>query len=64
MSDFALNQKDKSKGVYGRRTTLYGNHVFDVKRPESFYKEQVQDNKEIYRKPDEFWDITTPLKCR
>ena len=29
MTDFALNRKDESKGVYGRRTTLYDNNVFD-----------------------------------
>ena len=56
MSDFALNRKDESKGVYGKRTTLYANHVFDVKRPEDFYKEQVQDNPTIYSQPDDFWE--------
>ena len=55
MTDFALNRKDASKGVYGKRTTLYDNHVFDVRRPEEFYKEQVQDNPEIYNRPDDFW---------
>ena len=57
MSDFALNQKDQSKGVYGKRTSLYDNHVFDVKRPEEYYKEQIQDNPEIYSRSDEFWSI-------
>ncbi|UCE93422.1 MAG: carboxypeptidase-like regulatory domain-containing protein [Flavobacteriaceae bacterium] len=56
MTDFALNQKDKSKGVYGKRTTLFDNHVFDVKRPEEFYKEQIQDNEEMYNQPDDFWE--------
>ena len=55
MTDFALNQKDKSKGVYGKRTTLYDNHVFNVKRPDDFYKEQVQDNEKMYNQSDEFW---------
>ena len=55
MTDFALNQKDKSKGVYGKRTTLYDNHVFNVKRPEEYYKEQIQDNEAMYNQPDEFW---------
>lgn len=55
MTDFALNQKDKSKGVYGKRTSLFDNHVFNVKRPEEFYKEQIQDNQQMYNQSDEFW---------
>jgi hypothetical protein len=55
MTDFALNQKDKSKGVYGKRTTLFDRHIFNVKRPEEFYKEQVQDNELMYNQSDEFW---------
>jgi len=37
MSDFSPNKKDKSKGVYGKRTSLYNNHVFNVKRPNEYY---------------------------
>ncbi len=55
MTDFAMNQKDKSKGVYGKRTTLFDRHVFNVKRPEEFYKEQIQDNELMYNQTDEFW---------
>ncbi len=55
MTDFAFRQKDNSKGVYGKRTTLYDNHVFDVKRPDEVYKEQVQDDPQIYSRDDEFW---------
>ena len=55
MTDFAFRQKDNSKGVYGKRTTLFDNHVFDVKRPDEVYKEQVQDDPQIYSRDDEFW---------
>lgn len=55
MTDFALNQRDKSKGVYGKRTTLFDNHIFNAKRPDEFYKEQIQDNEEMYNKTDDFW---------
>ncbi|WP_395044588.1 DUF5686 family protein [Flavobacterium sp.] len=57
MSDFALNKKEKSKGVYGKRTTLIRNHKFNIEKPEKFYKEEVNfiDN-EVYSKPKEFWD--------
>ena len=57
MSDFALNKKENSKGVYGKRTTLFRDYVFDKKRPEEFYKADVNFNDEsIYNKSDEFWE--------
>lgn len=56
MSDFALRKKEESKGVYGKRTTLFKNHVFNIEKPAQFYREEVNfyDNS-IYDKPDEFW---------
>ncbi len=56
MSDFALNKKEKSKGVYGKRTTLYRNHKFNETKPLGFYKESVnQWDQGVYDKPDTFW---------
>jgi hypothetical protein len=57
MSDFALNKKETSKGVYGKRTTLARNHKFNVKKPESLFKQEVNfiDNS-VYRKSDGFWE--------
>jgi hypothetical protein len=56
MSDFALNKKEDSKGVYGKRTTLFKNHVFNQEKPSSFYKDEVNfiDNS-VYTKNDDFW---------
>ena len=56
MSDFALNKKEDSKGIYGKRTTLYRNHEFNKVKPLAFYKEEVNfiDN-EVYQKSDEYW---------
>lgn len=56
MSDFALRKKEESKGVYGKRTTLYKNFKFDEKKPDKFYKDEVNyiDNS-VYAKTDEFW---------
>jgi len=56
MSDFALSKKEKSKGIYGKRTTFYRNHEFNKEKPASFYKEKVNfvDN-EVYKKSDEYW---------
>jgi hypothetical protein len=57
MSDFAVNKKEKSKGVYGKRTTYYQNHKFNIEKPSNFYKEEVNfvDN-EVYKKSDEYWE--------
>ncbi len=57
MSDFALNKKEDSKGVYGKRTTLYQNHKFNLEKPTSFYKDEVNyiDN-EVYNRSEAYWD--------
>ena len=57
MTDFALNKKEKSRGLYGKRTTLYKNHEFNIKKPDVFYKEEVNNQDDaVYLKPDEFWE--------
>lgn len=56
MSDFALSKKEKSKGVYGKRTTFFRNHQFNVKKPDDFYKEEVNNqDMSVYLKPDDYW---------
>jgi hypothetical protein len=56
MTDFALNKKEKSKGVYGKRTTLYKNHQFNIEKPDDFYKEEVNHYDDAaYVRSDEFW---------
>ncbi len=57
MSDFALNKKEDSKGVYGKRTTFYRDHKFNIEKPEKFYKEEVNYfDKEVYNKSDDYWN--------
>jgi len=57
MSDFALNKKEKSRGIYGKRTTLYDNYAFDIPKGEKFYAQEVFDyNPELYNRDDEFWN--------
>lgn len=57
MSDFAFSKKDESRGVYGKRTTLFKDHKFDIKKEDGFYKKEVNDyDPTIYEKPDEFWE--------
>ncbi|MDB4851562.1 DUF5686 and carboxypeptidase regulatory-like domain-containing protein [Flavobacteriaceae bacterium] len=56
LSDFAINKKEKSKGLYGKRTTLYNNYSFNELKKPNFYEtsNNVIDEK-IYNQPDEFW---------
>jgi hypothetical protein len=57
MTDFALNKKENSKGVYGKRTSLYRDHKFNIEKPEKFYREEVNYlDKEIYNKSEEYWE--------
>jgi hypothetical protein len=57
MSDFSINKKEKSQGVYGKRTTLYRNHKYNQEKPEKFYREEVNyvDNK-VYNRSNEYWE--------
>jgi len=56
LSDFSISKKHESKGVYGKRTTMYKNYEFDKEKPSSFYGEKINiyDDK-IYSKTDNFW---------
>lgn len=57
MSDFSFNKKEESRGMYGKRTTLYDNYKFDIKKPSAFYKETVDPyNYEVYNRDETFWD--------
>ncbi|MHC5361398.1 DUF5686 and carboxypeptidase-like regulatory domain-containing protein [Myroides sp. LJL110] len=57
MSDFAISKKETSKGVYGKRTSIYKNHRFDIKHPNEFYTEKVNHyDPSVYQRDNEFWD--------
>ncbi len=57
LSDFSLTKKDKSKGVYGHRTTMYKNYKFNLPKKDAFYnKESNIFNDDIYAKSNEFWN--------
>lgn len=56
MSDFALNKKEDSKGVYGKRTTLFRNHQFNIEKPSEFYKKDVNFyDEEVNNRSEEYW---------
>ncbi|MCF8274071.1 MAG: DUF5686 and carboxypeptidase regulatory-like domain-containing protein [Flavobacteriaceae bacterium] len=57
MSDFALNKKEKSRGVYGKRTTLYNNYEFDKPLDKKFYEQEVFNfDKDVYDRDESFWN--------
>ncbi|MEE9363018.1 MAG: DUF5686 family protein [Cellulophaga sp.] len=57
LSDFSLSKKEKSKGVYGKRTTVFGNYKFDEEKPKDFYKVKGNSfNSEVFTREDDFWE--------
>ncbi|WP_338731685.1 DUF5686 and carboxypeptidase-like regulatory domain-containing protein [Mangrovimonas cancribranchiae] len=57
MSDFSFQKKESSRGVYGKRTTLYDNYEFDKEKAESFYNKDVfNPNDEAYSRDETFWN--------
>jgi hypothetical protein len=56
LSDFALNKKEKSRGVYGKRTTLYDNYVFNQPKDKEYYDKVVYNyDEDVYNREDDFW---------
>ncbi|MBE15330.1 MAG: DUF5686 family protein [Dokdonia sp.] len=57
LSDFVFNKKEESRGLYGKRTTLYDNYEFDKKLDPDFYKREVYYyDKDVYNRDDTFWE--------
>ncbi len=57
MTDFALTKKEGAKGMYGKRTTMFKNHVFNQPKDDKFYREEVNTfDKEVYTKTDDYWE--------
>lgn len=57
MSNFSFKKKENSRGVYGKRTTMYKDYVFNESKPDKFYNVQIDAfNEEIYNKGADFWD--------
>ena len=57
MTDFAMNKKEESRGIYGKRTTLFRNHAFNREKEKDFYKEEVNYvDTSVFEKSDAFWE--------
>jgi len=56
MSDFTFRKKEESRGVYGKRTTLYDNYKFDEEKSRDFYDRQVDPYKnQVFDRDSSFW---------
>lgn len=56
MSDFSYTKKDKTKGIYGRRTTNFKNYNFEDSKDQAFYEKEIDIyDVNIYNKKNEFW---------
>jgi len=63
LSDFSLSKKDKSKGVYGKRTTMYKDYAFDKVKDDKFYSKEINIYDEnIYNKKEEYWGVSRQEK--
>lgn len=57
LSDFSFNKKESSRGVYGKRTTVYDNYKFNIPRPGEFYEQETDPyNPQIFARDSLFWD--------
>ncbi|WP_136466165.1 DUF5686 and carboxypeptidase-like regulatory domain-containing protein [Flagellimonas onchidii] len=56
LSDFSLSKKEKSRGIYGKRTTVYDNYQFDTNRSEEFYKSESDPyDPRVFSQDSTFW---------
>lgn len=56
LSDFSFSKKEKSRGVYGKRTTVYDNYEFDIPRSEAFYKAETDPyDPRVFSRDSTFW---------
>lgn len=57
VANFALRKTEDAHGIYGKRTTLYDNYVFDEKKPKDFYKQKrTVLNNEVFNRGNQFWE--------
>ncbi len=56
LSDFSFSKKEKSRGIYGKRTSVYDNYQFDTSRPEDFYKAESDPyDPRVFSQDSTFW---------
>ena len=56
LTDFAFSKKETSRGVYGKRTTVFDNHQFNMDRPRDFYKAESDPyDPRVFSRDSIFW---------
>ena len=56
LTDFSFKKKEESKGVYGKRTTVYGDYQFDIAKPKEFYKTKSNEfDPLVLNRDSTFW---------
>lgn len=56
MADFSFERKEDARGIYGKKTVVYDNYNFEIKRPENFYNKRVTSyDAGVYNREEEFW---------
>jgi hypothetical protein len=56
LSDFSLRKKESSRGVYGKRTTVYDRYVFDNPQPAGFYINEADPyDPRVFNRDSTFW---------
>jgi len=57
LSDFSFQKKEKSRGVYGKRTTIFNDYVFDQEKPKEFYRRENNPfDPETTKQDSSFWE--------
>ena len=57
LSDFSLSKKETSKGIYGKRTTVYDNYNFDLPKPKKFYSQVANPyDPQVFQRDSVFWN--------
>ncbi len=56
LTDFSYAKKEESRGIYGKRTTVYDRHEFDLKKPKDFYRaERNAFDPMVMNRDSTFW---------
>ncbi|NNE02947.1 MAG: carboxypeptidase-like regulatory domain-containing protein [Eudoraea sp.] len=56
LSDFSFSKKEDSKGMYGKRTTVYDNYQFNKAQPKAFYKNATDPfDPIVFERDSVFW---------
>jgi hypothetical protein len=56
LSDFSLSKKEASRGVYGKRTTVYDHYRFDNPQPADFFKNETDPyDPRVFERDSLFW---------